>query len=91
MELERRESIMAEGIEVNGRIYTMENTNEYQRIILEMIQRERGKYVHLRNSGAAIEALLKQQGVIEHYSAMLLDFDGIEAVQHLFEPLLMKK
>lgn len=82
---------MAEGIEVNGRIYTMENTNEYQRIILEMIQRERSKYAQLRNSGATIENLLKQQGVVEHYSALLVDFDGIEAVQHLFEPLLVKK
>jgi hypothetical protein len=82
---------MAEGIAVNGRIYTLENTNEYQRIILEMIQRERSKYAQLQNNGATNESLLKQQGVIEHYGAMLVDFDGIEAVQHLFEPLLIKR
>jgi|688.fasta_scaffold1734645_2 hypothetical protein len=82
---------MAAGIAVNGKVYTSENTNEYQRIILEMLQRERGKYAQLENSGATKENLLKQQGVIEHYSTLLLEFDGIEAVQHLFEPLLMKK
>lgn len=82
---------MAEGIAVNGKVYTIENTNEYQRIILEMIQRERNKYTQLENNGATKENLLKQQGVIEHYGALLLEFDGIEAVQHLFEPVLTKK
>lgn len=81
---------MAEGIIINGRTYTSENTNEYQRVILEMLQRERGKYLQLQNSGASTERLLKQQGVIDHYCEMLPDFDGIEAVQHMFEPLLKK-
>jgi hypothetical protein len=81
---------MAEGIEINGKNYTAENTNEYQRTILEMIQRERSKYAQLQNSGAATERLLKQQGVIEHYGELLKEFDGIEAVQHIFEPILGK-
>jgi len=82
---------MAEGIEINGKIYTFENTNEYQRIIIEMLQHERSKYSQLENSGATKEKLLKQQGVIEHYSELFLEFDGIEAVQHLFEPVLVRK
>jgi hypothetical protein len=81
---------MAEGIVINGKSYTAENTNEYERIILEMIQRERSKYTQLQNSGAAAERLLKQQGVVEHYAELLKDFDGIEAVQHIFEPILAK-
>jgi hypothetical protein len=81
---------MAEGIVVNGKNYTLENTNEYERVILEMIQRERSKYAQLQNSGAAAERLLKQQGVVEHYAELLKDFDGIEAVQHIFEPILAK-
>lgn len=82
---------MAEGITVNGRQYTLDNTNEYQRIILDMLQRERSKLSRLQSDGAANEKVLKQQGVIEHYIEMLLEYDGIEAVQHLFEPLLMKE
>ena len=81
---------MAEGIVIGGKNYTAENTNEYQRIILEMIQRERGDYDRLRSSGATAEQLLKKQGVVEHYCEMLKDFDGIEAVQHIFEPILAK-
>ena len=81
---------MAEGIVINGKSYTAENTNEYERVILEMIQRERGKYTQLQNSGAAAERLLKQQGVVEHYAELLKDFDGIESVQHIFEPILAK-
>jgi hypothetical protein len=81
---------MAEGIVINGKSYTAENTNEYERIILEMIQRERSKYTQLQNSGATAERLLKQQGVVEHYAELLKDFDGIEAVQHIFEPILAK-
>ena len=58
---------MAEGIIINGKSYTAANTNEYERVILEMIQHERGIYAKLQNGGATAERLLKQQGVCEHY------------------------
>lgn len=81
---------MAEGLMLNSKNYTADNTNEYERILLEMIQRERSKYAQLQNSGATAERLLKQEGVVEHYAELLRDFDGIEAVQHIFEPTLAK-
>jgi hypothetical protein len=81
---------MAEGITINGRHYTATNTNDYERVIIEMIQHERSIYAQLHSSGASAERLLKQQGVIEHYCELLQEFDGIEQVQHLFEPILAK-
>lgn len=81
---------MAEGIVINNKSYNNSNTNEYQRVILEMIEREQRSYTNLVTSGASNERVLKQQGVVEHYCDMLQDFDGIEAVQHMFEPLLGK-
>ncbi len=72
-------------VSVQGKEYNFGNTNEYQRVLLQVISQEQQIYQNMQSQGLPAEQQLKQQGVIEHYCRMLADYDGIEQIAHLWD------
>ncbi len=71
-------------VEIDGKKYGVENTNDYQKVILHYVGLQLDILEKLRKANARQEQLLKQQGVIEHYMRLLPQYDTLEAVPHLF-------
>lgn len=86
--MEKSQQVIELSITVNGKLYTTGNSNEYQRVLLSIIEKEQEIYSQLKANRALRDALIKQKGVVEHYTQMLPLYDGIEHVEHLWEPKL---
>jgi hypothetical protein len=69
---------------INGREYTDDTTNHYQKIIMLELARQQSVQDEMKRDGTSEENILKQYGVIEHYVHMLMLYDNIQEVDHLF-------
>ena len=74
-------------VEIDGKKYGIDNTNDYQKVILHYVGMQLDVFEKLKQAGAKQEQLLKQQGVIEHYMRLIPQYNAIEKVPHLFEKI----